>query len=183
MSPCAGCMKARRYLINKTPKGALRERLTRTFLPPDPPPSPPLAPVTTAADVVREARSWVGVPFRHQGRDRRGIDCWGVPVVVLRELGALPAGFDEVGYPRQPQLGEIQDHLTRFCTVLPKPVPGCLIALRMLVTTAHVAIHTDTDTLIHAMEKHAAVIEHGFRGMWRTRFYIGAWGLPGVRYG
>ena len=27
------------------------------------------------------------------------------------------------------------------------------------------------------------VIEHGFRGLWRSRYAQGAWALPGVRYG
>jgi cell wall-associated NlpC family hydrolase len=182
MSPCAGCMKARRYLINKTPKGPIREKLTRTFLPPDAPPTPPLPTVTTGAEVVREARSWVGVPFRHQGRDRNGVDCWGLPVVVLRELGALPAGFDTTHYPRSPSPGDLEARLV-YCTPLAEPMPGCLIGIRWQRTGAHVAIYTDTDTLIHALERHQKVIEHGFRGMWRTRFYIGAWALPGVRYG
>ena len=62
-------------------------------------------------------------------------------------------------------------------------MPGCLIALKWQRTLAHVALYTDTDTLIHALEQHRPVIEHGFRGMWRTRFAQGAWALPGVRYG
>ena len=174
MSPCSGCLKVRRALINKTPK-RIAKPLARLLLPT----------VTTAADVIRVARTWVGVPFRHQGRDRNGIDCWGVPVVVLRELGALPEGFDEAGYPRQPLSGQIQKHLLRFCTVLPDYVPGCLVALRMQSTAMHVAIFTDTDTIIHAMDRQSrgGVVEHGFRGMWRSRYAQGAWALPGVRYG
>ena len=68
-------MKARRYLINKTPK-RIAAPLAKALLPT----------VTTSDEVVREARTWVGVPFRHQGRSRSGVDCGGIIVVVLREL-------------------------------------------------------------------------------------------------
>jgi hypothetical protein len=103
--------------------------------------------------------------------------------VVLRSLQALPAGFDETDYPRAPQSDQVAERLPQFCTPLKETVPGCLVALRFARTVTHVAILTDTDTLIHALERHGAVVEHGFRGMWRTRYYSGAWTLPGVTYG
>jgi cell wall-associated NlpC family hydrolase len=171
-------MKARRAIINKTPK-LLREPLTRAFLPPD----SPLPIVTTGAQVVSEARTWVGVPFRHQGRDRNGVDCVGLPIVVLQNLGAVPPDFEIRDYPRQPYQGNLEARIVAHCTPLPVPVPGCLIALKWQRTLAHVALYTDTDTLIHALERHARVIEHGFRGLWKSRYAQGAWALPGVRYG
>lgn len=172
MSPCSGCLKVRRALINKTPP-RLAAPLAKTFLPT----------VTTAQEVVRVARTWVGVPFRHQGRDRNGVDCVGVPIVVLAELGAVERDFEILDYPRQPHHDILERRLIAHCTRLPHAVPGCLIAIRWHRTLAHVALYTDTDTLIHALEHRARVIEHGFRGMWRTRFAQGAWALPGVRYG
>ena len=172
-------MKARRAIINKTPK-IIREPLARAFLPPDPTPAT-LPLLTTGAQVVSEARTWVGVPFLHQGRTRNGVDCWGLPVVVLRALNVLPEGFDRTDYARAPAPGDFEDRM-RYCTPLPKIVPGCLVGIRFKRTTTHVAIYTDTDTLIHSLEKHAKVIEHGFRGMWRSRWAMGAWALPGVRY-
>lgn len=160
----------RRAIINKTPK-SIAAPLARVLLPT----------VTTAEAVVREARTWVGVPFRHQGRDRSGIDCVGVPIAVLHTLGAVEADFEIRDYGRLPD-GTLERRLISYCTPLPDYVPGCLVGIRWGKTLAHVAIHTDTDTLIHALERHKRVIEHGFRGMWRTRFAQGAWALPGVRY-
>ena len=165
-------MKARRYLINKTPK-KIAAPLAKALLPT----------VTTSDAVVREARTWVGVPFRHQGRDRTGVDCWGLPTVVLRELGALPDGFGAADYPRRPVDAEGDRRIAHYCTTLPDALPGCLVALRLARTITHVALLTDTDTMIHALEKHGQVIEHGFRGMWKTRYAASYWALPGVRYG
>ena len=165
-------MKVRRAVIN-TVSPRLAAPLARVLLPA----------ITTPAAVVHEARGWVGVPFRHQGRDRTGVDCVGLPIMVLQRLTALPADFEILNYPRTPYQGNLEQRLIAHCTRLPTPVPGCLIALKWHRTLAHVAIYTDTDTLIHALERHRAVIEHGFRGLWRSRFAQGAWALPGVRYG
>ena len=172
---CGGCIKVRRAIIHKAP-ATLAKPLARAFLPT----------VTDASAVVAEARTWVGVPFRHQGRDRRGVDCLGLPVVVLSALGALPPDLPAVNYPRTPQQNDLERGLLRYCTRLPAVVPGALIAIKWQKAIAHLAIYTDTDTLIHAYERQgrtSGVIEHGFRGMWRERLFAGAWALPGVRYG
>jgi cell wall-associated NlpC family hydrolase len=189
-TPCGGCMKARRFLINKTP-APIRKRLTQAFLPEghspytELPNSLPLSVTTTPTKVIREARTWLGVPFRHQGRDRNGVDCIGLPIVILQNLGILPAGFELTNYSRFPHQNELEPRILEYCKSLKDVTPGCLVALSRHRTLAHVAIYTDTDTIIHAFERapHASVIEHGFRGMWRRRFAPTAWALPGVNYG
>ena len=172
MKPCGGCMKVRRAIINRAP-ARIAAPLARVFLPT----------ITTAEAVVQETRTWVGVPFLHHGRGRKGVDCWGVPSVVLSALGALQDGFSDTDYPRHPLQDQCEARIRQFCTPLPNATPGCLVALRLARTVTHVAIYTDTDTLIHATERQGLVIEHGFRGMWRTRFAPTFWALPGVRYG
>jgi hypothetical protein len=107
----------------------------------------------------------------------------GLPIVVLAELGAVGRDFEILDYSRRPHHDILERRLIAHCTPLPEYVPGCLVAIRWAKTLAHVALYTDTDTLIHALERHEKVIEHGFRGLWRTRFAQGAWALPGVRYG
>lgn len=169
---CGTCTKVRRAIINTTP-ARIAAPLARTFLPT----------VTTASEVIRVARTWVDVPFQHQGRARSGIDCVGLPIVVLQELGAIEKDFEILDYSRRPNNGNLEQRLIAHCTKLPEPLPGCLIAIQWERTLAHVALYTDTDTLIHALQRYGKVIEHGFRGMWRTRYAQGAWALPGVRYG
>ena len=136
-------MKARRAIINKTPP-RIAAPLARFLLPV----------VTTSEAVVREARTWVGVPFRHQGRDRTGVDCVGLPIVVLQNLGAVETDFEIRDYPRLPFNGNLEQRIVAHCTPLPAPVPGCLIALKWQRSLAHVALYTDIDTLIHALERH-----------------------------
>ena len=58
----------------------------------------------TRDQIVAEARSWIGVPWRHQGRNRSGVDCVGLAIAVSRALGVLPNHADKVGYSRLPTL-------------------------------------------------------------------------------
>ena len=57
----------------------------------------PAEPVTGEA-VVAQARTWLGTPWRHQGRSPRGVDCAGLVVLVARALGL--ADHDVAGYGR-----------------------------------------------------------------------------------
>src|SRR4029077_19729927 len=52
--------------------------------------------MTAAADMSidnRQSRAWindyVGVPYRHNGRDRAGWDCWGLVLAVYRDMLGL----------------------------------------------------------------------------------------------
>lgn len=58
----------------------------------------------TRDQIVEEARSWLGVPWRHQGRNRTGIDCGGLVAVVGQATGVFPKRADAFGYDRLPTL-------------------------------------------------------------------------------
>jgi cell wall-associated NlpC family hydrolase len=133
----------------------------------------------TPADVIAEARRWVGVPFRHQGRSERGIDCVGLPIVVCQSLGLLDQRFDVAAYGRLPS-GELVDRLRAHCRPIPGAVPGALIVIAWTKIAAHVAICTG-ETMIHAYESVGRVVEHGYRGRW-IRLTHSTWGLPGLAY-
>lgn len=68
--------------------------------------------MVTRAQIVAEARSWVGVPFRHMGRDRGGVDCIGLVVVVARALGIPVRDWEGQGnYTRRGQGFEMVRHI------------------------------------------------------------------------
>ena len=97
-------------------------------------------------------------PRPHRRRLRWAPNCG------VAELGRRRTDFEIRDYPRLPFNGNLEQRIVAHCTPLPAPVPGCLIALKWQRSLAHVALYTDIDTLIHALERHHAVIEHGFRG-------------------
>ena len=129
--------------------------------------------------VIEEARGWVGVPFRHQGRDGNGLDCVGLPIVVGQSLGLFDPRFDVARYGRLPT-GELIDRLREHCRPLPAAVPGCLVVIAWTKLAAHIAVFTG-GTIIHAYQSVGAVVEHGYRGRW-IRMTHSVWGLPGVVY-
>lgn len=134
----------------------------------------------TPAQVIEEAHGWLGVPFRHQGRTRTGVDCVGLIIGVCQALELLPSKFERRDYGRLPTRGELDAKIMQHCTRARRPVPGCLLAIRWNKDLAHVALYTGT-TLIHAYESAGGVVEHGFRGAW-TKLVDSAWRLPGVTY-
>lgn len=131
-----------------------------------------------AHDVIAAARAWVGVPFLHQGRTRHGVDCVGLLVCVLRDVGLVPATFERTDYGRLPNRGELAAKIAAHCCRIAAPVPGCFLAIRWHVEAAHVAIYTG-ETIIHAYEKRGCVVEHGYRGAW-IRHTDGVWLYPGI---
>ena len=56
-------------------------------------------------DIITAARSFIGTPWKHQGRTRNGIDCVGLIICVARETGRVSdeklASID-YAYPRRP---------------------------------------------------------------------------------
>jgi cell wall-associated NlpC family hydrolase len=66
----------------------------------------------TGEDVVREARSFIGCRYRHQGRSRSGVDCIGLPVCVRAGLGLQPLDAAP-GYARTSEAFE----MLHFCRV------------------------------------------------------------------
>lgn len=135
--------------------------------------------IVTPDDVVAEARRWVGVPFRHQGRDRNGVDCVGLPIIICKKFNLLPAGFEAVGYSRLPT-GEIVSRIQDHCSLLDRPIAGCLIVIAWGKLAAHVGVFTG-ETMIHSYQSVGSVVEHGYRGRW-VRLTHSLWALPGVAY-
>ena len=63
--------------------------------------------------IVEEAKTWLGVPYRHAGRNRQGIDCAGLVIKVGH--GCDLGSYDTKNYPKRPNahdfLREMREHL------------------------------------------------------------------------
>lgn len=75
--------------------------------------------MTTHADVVAEARTWIDTPVHHQARIKHvGVDCIGLVIGVARELGLVEPTFDIGAYPRDPDsvslLAKAREHMTEI---------------------------------------------------------------------
>ena len=124
-------------------------------------------------DIIAEARTWLGVPWEHQGRTKLGIDCAGVVVNVGRTLGL--SDHDEFGYTRRSHgynfLRPFQEHMDQ------KPIidmmPGDALIFRDGSYPCHVAIlavKDGTTTIIHAHASRNKVLEEPIsQGDWMSR--------------
>lgn len=122
------------------------------------------------------------MPYKHQGRNRYGIDCIGFPIAMLRELGELPKGFDDItNYGRQPG-GLMEPIVAQYCQKVAHPSAGSLVLIRwpQYKEATHAAIVTER-TIIHSYQRAGKVIETGFRGPWVKNLHS-AWLMPGVLY-
>lgn len=134
----------------------------------------------TADDLVRVARSWLGVPFAHQGRSRSGVDCAGFVICVCRQVGSVPAAFDLNGYRRWPEGGE----LMRACDehMIGSSLDVAHIAvMRFSEAPQHLGFLAPYRhgglSLVHAIRR--GVVEHRIDRLWRSRM-LAFYRIPGV---
>lgn len=147
--------------------------------------------LASRAEVIAEARAWLGTPFVHQGRAIGvGADCAGLVAGVAIRLGLLPADWWErhvapIGYPRTPGSGIVPALCRRFMRHFDpaQARPGDVLLLRYSVEPQHLAIATPYHhgglAMIHACSRSGSVVEHRLADVWRARI-VAAFALPGV---
>lgn len=110
------------------------------------------------ARIVTEARSLIGVPFRHRGRTRDGLDCAGVIAYVRRM--ALGASDDFTSYTETPTEETVARELGRVAMAIPpeEARPGDVVVLRFNGAATHLGILT-RDAVIHADRVDGGVVE------------------------
>lgn len=125
--------------------------------------------MTTPDDIVAAARCYLGVPWRHQGRDARGLDCAGLVVVVARELGLTD--YDATGYGRHALGQAFVDHFRAAMDPVPVSAmrPGDVPVFADSVYPCHcgvISLRHDVLHLIHAHALRRRVIEEPYAGEW-----------------
>lgn len=132
------------------------------------------------ADITAHARSWLGVPYRHQGRARTGVDCLGYVRVVLDHFHLWPASVpDPLDYRREPD-DRMMQTVKANCERLTALREGCLILIRWpgIDHPTHIGFYSKGN-MLHCYERAGGVVEHGFRPPW-TRITFGLFQIPGV---
>lgn len=118
------------------------------------------------------ARGFIGVPFRHRGRSRIGVDCVGLALLAYKDCGIeLP---DYRLYGREPHRDGLVQRVTYALgdPVATAPVKrsllqdGDVVLIRYEVQPHHAAVvglrsygGAEALTLIHAEGVHGAVLE------------------------
>lgn len=115
-------------------------------------------------DVVREARKWIGAPYRLGGQTRRGVDCSGLTMMVFKRFGVSLPHWDDKQY--------------RMGTKVPKgrERPGDLVFFNEHGRgVSHVGIYSGNGKLVHASDYFGEVTESK---MTYVEGYAGARRMP-----
>jgi NlpC/P60 family putative phage cell wall peptidase len=122
--------------------------------------------------IVAEARTWLGTPFRHQGRVKGvGVDCVGLAIGVASALGL--ADYKEIAYSRQPDPDVMKNQLDAYLKPIDRSevLPGDLYWIRF-IHPMHIAIATRVngkDYMIHSYYNAKKCVEHRLNGEWKNR--------------
>jgi cell wall-associated NlpC family hydrolase len=142
--------------------------------------------MTTNADIVTAARSWIGTRFHHQGRLKKtaahkgGVDCLGLLAGVAAELDLrMPdrtplIAFDRTDYTHFPDTAYLRKQLKRLLYPIPVEgiVPGHILLLNIEQNPQHMAVVSGIGGglgLIHAYAPARAVVEHALDDAWHRR--------------
>jgi cell wall-associated NlpC family hydrolase len=127
----------------------------------------------SGSGIVSVARSWLGTPFAlNQRCNGAGVDCWGLVVSVMGELGVN--GIDERVYGDGDEYERMLAQFHLFCDQVETVEPGDFLIFRqerhseISMILNHVAIATD-EGMIHACPRPAfySVIEHPLDKFWQ----------------
>ena len=135
-----------------------------------------------AGAVVMTAREYLGTPFVHQGRSKSGVDCVGLLICTVRDLGlTTPA---EIPYSRRPDgdlVKRLRQHLRRGDLCPYELTPGMVVSIRLPIYPCHVAVVTEPNRIIHALASTGRVIEQSLNDAWYDRI-VESYFIPGVFY-
>ena len=129
---------------------------------------------------VAAARSYVGVPWRHLGRARTGVDCIGLVLLAARDVGVdLP---DPAPYAREPQGTRLLEGIVGHAARVSEVRAGDVLLFRMGLYGGHVGIASThpawgVPACLHAYAPRRQVVEQPMDDELRTAL-IGVFRLP-----
>jgi NlpC/P60 family putative phage cell wall peptidase len=158
--------------------------------------------MVTRAEIVAEARSWLGTPHMHQLQHKGvGADCGGFVRGVMGALGAAPAdarqwegAADYAGYHRNPDAAvhKLKSACDRYLVRVPRQQMQLgsvlLFKFERAQHAGHCGIVGDYRggphfSLIHSLSRvsptKSGVIEHVLDSVW-TRRIVAVYDFPGV---
>lgn len=130
--------------------------------------------------VVNAARSWLGTPFKHQGRLKGiGCDCLGLVIGIASGLnlvtkhGQLISQIDRRDYPQNIANKALEDVLDAQLVPLTDLEVGTLLLMEFDNYPQHLAIVCDNLNygygVIHADRSKGGVVEHGLSFKYLTK--------------
>ena len=130
--------------------------------------------------IVDRCRDWVDVPFKFNGRTRKGADC----VHIIREaIAASGQAPDVAPYTSAGSEVDPGQQITRYAVRIPllEAKPGDILLLRYKGSPLpHYGILTEKQTIIHALLRARKVCEYSLQHPDVAGHIVAAYRLNGV---
>ena len=119
--------------------------------------------------IIDEARTWIGTPFYHTGRERGvGVDCCGLLICVLNTIVGI--NYDNRDYSRIMPNGIMRAEVEVWCDpVCGLWLPGDVILFSIAGMEQHVGFYAGNNRMIHSYQGANTVAEHIISPAWRKR--------------
>ena len=133
---------------------------------------------------VAAARSFVGVPWRHLGRSRTGVDCIGLVLLAARDVDVdLP---DPAPYAREPQGTRLLEGILAHAERVSEILPGDVLMFRLGLYGGHVGIASThpawgVPACLHAYAPRRQVVEQPMDAELRAAL-LGVFRLPSLSF-
>lgn len=142
--------------------------------------------MTTRKEIIARARSWVGTPYRPQGR-KRGVDGGGDCIAVLEDIGLhfgmIAKPVQSVYSISEASVRDILRGLTQSGCVRHIQVnqrrPGDILFFRYSSIPTHLGVMTGPLSVVHAHQDVGQYIESALFPSLSSRI-SSAWIFPGV---
>ena len=114
---------------------------------------------------------YIGLPYKNNGRDAAGVDCWGLVCLFYKdELGIeLPSYIDDYVGPNDPSVVSLVNSYKDQWTSTTTPNVGNVVLFNILGEPTHVGVYVGNNKFLHARDGKDVVIESLNNVKWTKR--------------
>lgn len=116
--------------------------------------------------------NYIDIPYKDGGRDRSGLDCWGlVRLVYSDQYGIELPSFSSVysTVKDTARTSELSAQYREQWDEITEPELGCLVLMRVLGTETHVGVYLGEDKFLHIRSGANSVVESIKSTTWQHR--------------
>jgi hypothetical protein len=114
---------------------------------------------------------YIGLPYKENGRDETGIDCWGLARLFYKqELGIeLPSYTELYSGSYDPKVVAAINYYKDTWTKVENPQPGDLCLFSIMGEPSHVGVYIDNGSFLHSRDGKDSVVENINNPRWFNR--------------